>query len=119
MKMSFKEYFESIADFMLSELLEGEKISISFSGEKSYFMRFSKAKVRQNGMVDQGYFSCTFWKKNRTHDFRFGIQMSMEKDKRMAAEALQEARDSIMLLPEDKYQSIPEASQTSSAIYTG
>ena len=59
MKMSFKEYFESIADFMLSELFEGEKISISFSGEKSYFMRFSKAKVRQNGMVDQGYFSLT------------------------------------------------------------
>ena len=86
MKMNFKEHFESIADFILSELLGNEKISIAFSGEQTYFMRFNKAKVRQNGTVDQGFFHITFWKNNRTYHFGFGTKMNIEEDKKEAAQ---------------------------------
>ncbi|MEL3913383.1 TldD/PmbA family protein [Treponema pedis] len=119
MKINFKDYFKSIADFILSEMLEDEKISISFSGEQSYFMRFNKARVRQNGTVEQGYFSFTFWKKNRTYKFGFGIKADIDEDKKNAANALQAAREIILLLPEDKYQSVPEKAETSETVYTG
>lgn len=119
MDINFKEHFKSVADFILSELLDDEKISISFDGEKSYFMRFNKAKVRQNGNVEQGYFHFNLWKKNRTYNFSFGINMNLAEDKKFAAKELQKAREIILLLPEDKYQAIPESSETSEAIYTG
>lgn len=119
MKTDFKDYFKAIADFVLSEMLEDEKISIYFSGEKSYFMRFNKAKVRQNGTIEQGYFNFTFWKRNRTYKFGFGIQADIDEDKKNAARALQAAREIILLLPEDKYQSIPESSSTSETVYSG
>lgn len=117
--INFKEHFESVADFMLSELVNGEKISVSFSGERTYFMRFNKAKVRQNGKVKQGFFRISFWKKGRSYNFGFGTKMNLEEDKKEAAEALQNAREDIMLLPEDKYQSIPEAADISEAVYSG
>lgn len=119
MNMNFKDYFKSIADFVLSEMLDDEKISISFSGEKSYFMRFNKAKVRQNGSVEQGYFDFTFWKKNRTYNFGFGIKMNMDEDKKKAEEVLQAAREIILLLPEDTYQAIPESAETSESVHSG
>ena len=119
MKMNFKEHFESIADFILSELLGNEKISIAFSGEQTYFMRFNKAKVRQNGTVDQGFFHITFWKNNRTYHFGFGTKMNIEEDKKEAAQVLQNAREDIMLFPEDPYQSIFETAETSEAVYHG
>ena len=119
MKINFKEHFESIADFMLSELIHDEKISVAFSGEQTYFMRFNKARVRQNGTVEQGFFNITLWKNNRTYRFAFGTKMDIEEDKKEAAHALQTAREEIFLLPEDKYRSIPDAAESSEAVYRG
>ncbi len=119
MKLDMKKYFEEISDFVLAELIGDEKISIYFSGEDSYFMRFNHAKVRQNGTVEQGYLSFKLWKKGRTYNFSLGIKFNLESDKTAIAELLQNARESIMLLPEDKYQSIPTAKDRSETIYKG
>ncbi len=119
MKLDFKKYFEEISDFVLSELIDDEQISISFSGEESYFMRFSQAKVRQSGTVEQAYISFRFWKKGRTYKFVYGVQFNLESDKAKLAELLESARNSAMLLPEDKYQSIPTAKDCSETIYKG
>ena len=64
--MNLKEHFNYIADFMLAELLEGESLSISYSGEQIYFMRFKDALVRQNGFVEQAAISVKFFKQNRS-----------------------------------------------------
>ncbi len=119
MKLDIKKYFEEISDFVLAELIDDEKVSIFFSGEDSYFMRFSQAKLRQNGTVEQGTFSFRLWKKGRTYNFRYGIQFNLEADKARLAELLEDARNSAMLLPEDKYQSIPTAQDKSETIYKG
>ncbi len=119
MKTDFKQYFEELSSFVLAELIDDEQISISFSGEESYFMRFNHAKVRQNGTVEQAHLFFEFWKKGRTYSFSTGISFDMEVDKKEIAKVLQDARNSIMLLPEDKYQSIPNSKDTSETIYKG
>jgi hypothetical protein len=117
--MNLKEHFNYIADFMLAELLEGESLSISYSGEQSYFMRFKDALVRQNGFVEQAAISVKFFKQNRSLSFGLSLHFEPQADYTKCAKALDAARNKVLLLPEDPYFSEPVSKETSNTVFTG
>lgn len=117
--MNLKEHFNYVCDFLLSELLPGESLSISYSAEQSYFMRFKDAMVRQNGTVEQASIDVKFFKQRRSLSFHLGLHFSPDPDYSYCAKTLEEARNTILLLPEDPYFAEPTASETSQTVYTG
>lgn len=119
MSFDFKRHFESLTDFLFGELLPDERISLSYSAEDTSFLRMNHAKVRQNGFVQQAALSVTLYKKGKTYSFAQGLSRIFEQDRETLAEALENARRTASLLPDDPYQSIPQASGRSETVYGG
>ena len=117
MNFDFKRHFEVLTDFFFGELLPNEQASLSYSAEDSYFMRMNHAQIRQNGFVRQQRVSVTLWKTNKTYGFSQGLSGILEQDRETLAEALEHARATAALLPDDPYQSIPTASGRSETVY--
>lgn len=117
--MNLKEHFTYIADFLLAELSADEAIAISYSGEQSYFMRFKDAMVRQNGFVEQASINVKFLKKKRSISFGVSLHFDPQADYTECSKALADARNKILLLPEDPYFSEPISKETSSKVFTG
>lgn len=118
-EINFKQHFEALTDFFLGELLPNEQASLSYHAEDTYFLRMNHAKVRQNGFVRQADMSVTLYKNKRTYSFAQGLCCILEQDKDDLAAALEDARNTIAQLPEDPYQSIPEAKDRSETMYDG
>ncbi|MEL3907276.1 MAG: metallopeptidase TldD-related protein [Treponema sp.] len=119
MSFDFKHHFESLADFLFAELLPNEQVSLNYSAEESYFARFNHAKVRQNGSVQQADVSITLWKNKKTYSFAQGLTCLFEEDCAVLAAALEDARKTAALLPDDPYQSIPTGAERSETAYSG
>ncbi|CEM61260.1 hypothetical protein DWQ65_11845 [Treponema phagedenis] len=119
MKHNFKQHFESISSFILKELQNDEKASISYRAEQSYFLRFNQAKVRQNGSVEQIHAGVTLWKNTKTISFGLGLSGELSQDFILIAKELEKARITASLLPDDPYQSIPTANEKSNTVYAG
>lgn len=117
--MNLKKHFDQISRFLLSELLKDEAMSISYSAEQSYFMRFKDARVRQDGIVEQAYADVKFFKRNRTFNFRVGLHFLEDLDYRKCAKELEIARNKILLLPEDPYFVEPTSKENSNNTFTG
>ncbi len=117
--IDYNDYFNSLSNFVFSLLENDEALAFTFSGEQSTFMRFNNAKVRQIGEVTQMEASITMWKNNRT--FASSLMLSSEKDEDCIRlqNAVLAARNQCSLLPEDPYQAIPTANDTSESIYDG
>lgn len=116
---NFKQHFETLTDFFFEELLPEEQAALSYSAEDTYFLRMNHAKVRQNGFVQQAHLSATFYKAHKTYTFTQGLSGVLEQDKEIVAQALENARCTTALLPDDPYQSIPTAQDRSVTVYEG
>ncbi len=117
--IDYKDYFNTLSNFVFSVLEKGEALAFTLSGEESTFMRFNSAKVRQIGSVQQIEASITLWKNMRT--FSATIMLSFEEkiDKARLENLIRRAQYQCSLLPEDPYQAIPTANDISEAIYDG
>jgi predicted Zn-dependent protease len=116
----FKSRFDAAIALVLGELAADEKASITYSAERSAFMRFNGAKVRQSGTVEQSYLGIKLFKGAKTFSFaRLGLSGEPDEDADRIASALSEARAVMGLLPDDPYQVLPEASAKSDARYEG
>ena len=49
-----EKIFNQLSESLFSELNSDENLILSFDGEKSQFIRFNHATVRQTGLVDDG-----------------------------------------------------------------
>lgn len=115
----YKDHFSSISDFILSELLEGEKAAINYSAEDSFFMRFNNAQVRQIGSVSQSFIDVKLFKDSKTYNFSLGLKGTIREDENQVADALTNARLTLALLPIDPYQVIPSAKDVSDVHFSG
>ncbi len=102
MKALESTHFEAFAQKILNELKADEELTLNFSGEKTLFSRFSKAKVRQVTNLEQANIDFNFIKGNRTLSFSMPYQAS-ELDFSLALKKLIQSRDWIDSLPEDPY----------------
>lgn len=119
MTNDFKAHFDAIKARALGELLPGERAAISYSAERSAYMRFNNGKVRQSGAVLQADLGMKLWKGAKSYSFQLGLSCDAAEDDDRVAEAVSAARALLPLLPDDPYQAVPEAAETSDARYSG
>jgi predicted Zn-dependent protease len=115
----YKSHFKALAAFVLGELRSDEQVTINYNAETSYFMRFNNAKIRQSGTVEQSGISLKLFCNKKSWSFSLGLSGTLADDENLIAKAIGEARATLPLLPEDEYQAIPTASDTSEANYDG
>jgi len=116
---SYQTHFHALAAHLLSALLNDERSTISYQAETSFFMRFNQARVRQTGRVEQSSLQVKLFKGRKTWTFSLQLSGSMPQDLVRITEALTQARMTLPLLPDDPYQTVPEATETSSHEFAG
>ena len=88
---------------MFDSLFQDEILKMTFSGERSQFIRINSAKIRQTGYVDDADVSLTLIFNNRTCSRSFTYTDDPDKNLKAALSVLSEMRGEINHLPEDKY----------------
>ncbi len=105
--------FDRACDLLLGELAAGEELSIEFLGERSTFMRFNGARVRQIGEVDRSLLEFRYGRDGRTLSGSVPLGGDGERDDERCVLALASARRDIPLLPEDPYGTPPRPGPSS------
>ena len=80
MKINAENQFNQLVENIFNDKKEGEFITLSFSGEKSHFLRFSQSKIRQNGMVHDADISISLIYDQRKCSVDVPITGNMEID---------------------------------------
>ncbi|HZM37182.1 MAG TPA: metallopeptidase TldD-related protein [Burkholderiales bacterium] len=109
-----KEHFLSLKDSLGKVLHAGETLLCSFSGERSDFVRFNHARVRQAGSVEQGAISIRLIRDRRQASA--GLTLSGNgSDLENARKMLERVRGALDELPEDPWILINETPRSSSS----
>ncbi|WP_330203282.1 TldD/PmbA family protein [Cyanobacterium sp. Dongsha4] len=111
--------FNSVSEKLFNNLKEGEYLIIQLTGEKSHFIRFNHAKVRQTGMVIDAEISLKLISSQKTAYANFPLTGNEEIDLSLALENLDYLRAEIKLLPEDPYIVLPQYHTSSHEVYHG
>src|SRR3954449_7187748 len=102
-----REAFEALTEALCRELKAGETLLCSLSAERSDFVRFNKALVRQAGTVEQRYLTLRLIRARRQASANISLAGSAE-DHEHARAALANLRDVLSQLPEDPWLLINE-----------
>jgi predicted Zn-dependent protease len=111
--------FKQISDFIFQHLNDGEYLTLSFSGEKTQFIRFNQSKIRQTGFVDDASLELNLIFNNRTCSAAFTLSNNIEGDKNEALKTLDSLRKEVVQLPEDPYIVLPENKGSSRDVHSG
>ena len=111
--------FDSARGLLLDSLAEGEALALEFAGESSDFLRFTAARVRQAGSVQQAGVRLTYYRDGRTVGGGFEMSGQEKVDAGRAARVLAEVRRQAGFLPEDPWQVLPGASEKSRGEFPG
>src|SRR5205814_5567386 len=102
-----KEQFYGLADRLEKTLKQGETLLCNFSAERSDFVRFNKALVRQAGSVEQSYLNLRLVRERRQVSASVALAGNAE-DVSLCAQALARLRDALGDLPADPWLLINE-----------
>lgn len=111
--------FNRLVTALLNELQGEEHLILQLVGERSQFVRFNRAKVRQTGCVDDATLRMTLIQGQRTNSFECPLTSHWETDWQQARSALFDLKQEISQLPDDPYVVLPEGNATSRDIHTG
>ena len=106
-----KDQFYGLAGRLEKSLHKGETLLCNFSAERSDFVRFNKALVRQAGSVEQSYLSLRLVRDRRQVSATIALSGNGE-DGAHAADTLGRLRDAVGDLPEDPWLLINEKPQS-------
>ena len=109
-----KTAFFELAEQLCRELHSGEVLLCFFSGERSDFVRFNRALVRQAGSVEQRYLSLRLIHARRQTSAMVSLAGHSD-DLTACRKALHSARDTLLQLPEDPwllYSDVPHSTDT-------
>jgi predicted Zn-dependent protease len=107
-----KDAFFDLAGRLEKELARGETLLLNFSGERSDFVRFNKALVRQAGSVEQRYLGLRLVRDGRQASATLAIAGSQD-DFDACKQMLGRLRDAVGALPQDPWLLINETPQSS------
>ena len=102
-----KDAFFALADLLTSALRHGEAVLCSLSAERSDFVRFNKARVRQAGSVQQSYVSIRLVSGSRQASATISLSNTAE-DVSLALGMLARLRGTLDQLPEDPWLLVSE-----------
>lgn len=107
-----RESFTELAARLEKELAAGETLLCNYSAERSDFVRFNKALVRQAGTVEQQYLSLRLVRNHRQAAASLALAGNAD-DFALARDTLRRLRDALADLPEDPWLLISEKPQSS------
>ena len=113
-----KEAFFALAERLASRLRGDEALLCNLSAERSDFVRFNRARVRQAGGVEQRYLGLRLVRGRRHAAARLSLGGG-SADPAMAEEALSALREALADLPEDPWLALNEAPATSETLRPG
>ena len=113
-----KDHFFHLADSLSAALATGETLLVNFHGERSDFVRFNHAKVRQAGSVEQRFVSLRLVHAGRQASAGIAVAGG-EGDAGALEFALSRVRASLAALPEDPWLLINETPQSTSSHHRG
>lgn len=111
-----EKIFNQLSATLFPELKNHEALVLSFSGERSQFIRLNNAAIRQTGLVDNADLGLKFISNNRTVQGGFTVSGDLETDLQRGRSELSRMRQEVHEIPEDPYQVIPENSGSSREI---
>src|SRR5437764_5221992 len=106
-----KEQFFGLAARLEKSLHAGETLLCNFSAERSDFVRFNKALVRQAGSVEQSYLNLRLVREGRQVSASVALAGNAE-DVSLCTQALGRLRDALGDLPADPWLLINEKPQS-------
>ncbi len=115
LEVSFNRLLESLFD----EKKSGEEFSFKLNRERSNFTRFNRAKVRQTGVVADGWVELTLMENQRSAFRVFPVSGNWEVDWQQAYTSLQDLREELPLLPIDTYLVLPAGDETTREVHSG
>jgi len=101
--LSQAEQFEALVQWLRQAVTASEQFTLGYNAEASEFIRFNKGKVRQAGGVQQASLSLKLIDNGRHGDVRVTLAGEPAVDQQRLANALQQLRDTLPLLPADPY----------------
>src|SRR5881392_3974210 len=106
-----REAFEALTEALCRELKAGEALLCNLSAERSDFVRFNKALVRQAGSVEQSYLNLRLVREHRQVSASVALAGNGE-DVSLCTQALGRLRDALGDLPEDPWLLFNEKPQS-------
>jgi predicted Zn-dependent protease len=108
-----KDRFFAAAERLSRGLLAGETLLCNLSAERSDFVRFNHARVRQAGSVEQGYLTLRLARDRRQASATVMLDGEGQDD------ALRALRDSLEGLPEDPWLLFNESPRSTESVRRG
>lgn len=96
--------FQAISEVLYAALSSDEALTLNLAAEKIDYLRLNQHHVRQNTHVEQIDLSMKFQKNHRTVSLTFPMDLDFTSLKIRALQELAEAREIILQLPEDPFQ---------------
>ncbi|MEM9924875.1 MAG: metallopeptidase TldD-related protein [Cyanobacteria bacterium P01_D01_bin.50] len=115
LEVSFNRLFECL----LEKKKLKEELTLKLNKERSQFTRFNRGKVRQSGVVEDGWIELTLMENQRSSYRIFPISGNWEIDWQQAYNSLQELREELPLLPIDPFLVLPSGNSTTQENYSG
>jgi len=101
--MTQQQQFEALVEWLHGAITEQEAFTLGYNAESSEFIRFNHAKVRQAGQVQQASLNFKLIDDGRHADLHLTLSGDAQLDLARLAEALQQLRETLVLLPKDPY----------------
>ncbi|MFS2157704.1 TldD/PmbA family protein [Pseudomonas sp. Pseusp122] len=101
--MAHQQQFEALVATLKGALTGTEQFTLAYNAEVSDFIRFNHAKVRQAGQVQQASLSFKLIDDGRHADLQLTLAGDAEVDRQRLQDALQQLRETLVLLPRDPY----------------
>ncbi|MEM7715591.1 MAG: metallopeptidase TldD-related protein [Cyanobacteria bacterium P01_A01_bin.68] len=111
--------FNRLLEYFSNEKKSGEEFSFKLNRERSQFTRFNRAKVRQTGIVTDGWVELTLMDNQRSGFRVFPVSGNWEVDSKQAFSSLQDLREELPLLSTDPYLVLPSGDETTREIHSG
>ena len=98
-----KDYFKKLSDILFNILNNNEILILNLDAEKTDFVRFNQAKIRQAGNVNQVTLTMNLIIKNKTLTSIMRLNANLERDTKVLLRTLDFLRREIPELHEDPY----------------
>ena len=98
-----EKVFKRLSDSLFEKLNDSELLVVGFEGEKSQFIRFNNARVRQTGLVDDGEIDLRFISNGRNCTGSFTVSGDFEIDMKRGISEIERMRLESKEIPVDPF----------------
>jgi len=114
--INHQQQFETLVEVLRGALTPQEQFTLGYNAEASDFIRFNHAKVRQAGQVQQASLNFKLIDDGRHANLDLTLSGDAEVDRQRLNQALQQLRETLVLLPKDPYLRLNTESWQSSNV---